>query len=41
MERFLETKYVYDQNGRQEFVIEVYRDGDSFVGRGLLVKVNR
>jgi hypothetical protein len=38
MERVLETKYVYDQNGRQEFVIEVYRDGDSFVGRGLSVR---
>src|SRR5208283_5489805 len=38
MERVLKTRYVYDQNGRQEFVIEVYRDGDSFVGRGLSVR---
>jgi hypothetical protein len=34
MERVLEAKYVYEQNGRQEFRIEVYRDGNSFVGRG-------
>ena len=37
MERVLQTKYIYDQNGQQEFIIEVDRDGDSFVGRGLNV----
>jgi hypothetical protein len=35
MEKVLETKYIYDQNGRHEFVIEVDREGDSFVGPGL------